>query len=115
MITGKVDDYGRRLVSITVYHSVTGATLTLVGWIDTGFTATLLLPSGHIATLGLEPSSTVQGTVADGSRVFFDTYQCRIDWFGMRREIEAIAGAGEFALIGLGVTGHPLVPKLCSG
>jgi len=101
MINGRVDDYGRALVSVKVRHPVSAAVINLDAWIDTGFTGLLFLTQAQIATLGLSKSSTVQGGLADGSVVAFDTYPCQIDWFGRRVHLEAMETPGRFALIGV--------------
>ena len=101
MLTGRVDDYGRGLVPITVINPLTAAALTLEAWIDTGFTGGLLLTAAQIAALGLTPSSTVSGSMADGMHIVFETFSCLVEWFGIRRPVEAISGSCQFALIGI--------------
>jgi clan AA aspartic protease len=103
MIVGRVDDYGRALAPVTVFNPLTAAIVTLEAWIDTGFTGGLSLTPGHIALLGLSRSSTVPGALADGSRVIFETFSCQVEWFGVRKAIEAIGSSGQFALIGVGL------------
>jgi predicted aspartyl protease len=102
-MTGTVDGYGRALLCITVRNPLTGAPLTVEAWIDTGFTSGLMLTAGQVATLGLFPTATVQGLLANGSKVAFQAYSCEIDWFGITRPIDALIGSGRFALIGVGL------------
>lgn len=101
MINGRVDDYGRALVPVTIYHPQTGNSLALDAWIDTGFTSGLVLTASQIATLGPPPSSAVPAALADGSQVVLQTYTCLVDWFGSRPATEAIAGSGQLALLGV--------------
>lgn len=102
-MNGFVDEYGRALVPITVYHPTTGAAVTWDGWIDTGFTGALLLTEAQVVALGLPRSMAVPGALADGSQVQFETCHCRVDWFGTTRPVLAILGSGRFALIGIGL------------
>jgi clan AA aspartic protease len=101
MTTGGVDDYGRALLPITVYHAETSATMVIEAWIDTGFTGALLLTQSQIAALALARSAGAPGQLADGSRIVFETFLCVLDWFGQRRPLETIAGSGHFALLGV--------------
>jgi predicted aspartyl protease len=101
MIIGCVDDYGRSLVPVSLYHPITLTTISLEAWIDTGFTGALMLASAQISALGLPRASTVGGTLGDGSQVTFDTYSCQIDWFGRRLGLDALETRGRFALIGI--------------
>lgn len=52
-MNGIVDDYGRALVRVTLRNPNTGTKLDLEAWIDTGFTASLILLPGQIAQLNL--------------------------------------------------------------
>ena len=72
-------------------------------WIDTGFSGALALPNEQVTRLALQKVGTAAGGLADGSRVTFHTYACHISWFGAERHLEALASAGHFALIGLGL------------
>jgi predicted aspartyl protease len=101
MIHGQVDDYGRALLPLTVAHPATGATAILEPWVDSGFTDALLLPSGQIAALGLDSRISITANLADGTRHTFTTFSCQIDWFGRVLAFEALAGSGQFALIGV--------------
>ncbi len=101
MMTGRVDDYGRALLPITIRHPAAGVQLDLEAWIDTAFTGDLLVSKTHVAALNLPSSGAVPGTVADGSEVLFDTFTCLLDWFGKRRRLRAATSIGPFALIGV--------------
>jgi clan AA aspartic protease len=104
-MTGRVDDYGRALVSITVRHPASAVSATWDAWIDTGCTGELLLPKVHIGALGLPCSGQVKAALGDGSVVFMDTYTCLVDWFGKSKQIEVIGNDGRFPLIGVGLMG----------
>ncbi len=76
---------------------------------DTGFTGELVLPHDKIATLGLSRSAVVKAALGDGSETMLDVYTCLIQWFGQEQQIEVIAGAGQFPLLGIGLLqGHTL-------
>jgi predicted aspartyl protease len=102
MIRGVVDDYGRPLIPIVVRHPAGEAT-EVQAWIDTGLTGSLLLTSAQIQALGLAHSSTIRDGLANGTEAVFDIYSCVLTWFGKDRNVEALAGAGNFALVGLGL------------
>jgi clan AA aspartic protease len=57
--------------------------------IDTGYTASLTLPPGLVAALGLRWRSVDRGTLADGSQCLFDVYEATIVWDGEVRHILA--------------------------
>jgi clan AA aspartic protease len=103
MMIGRVDDYGRALVSVTICHPDGKDSLTVDAWIDTGFSGGLVLTAAQIKTLGLPWSSTVPATLADGTQVVLDTYTCLVEWLGDRPTTEVIAGAGQLALLGVGL------------
>jgi predicted aspartyl protease len=108
-LTGFVDEYGRALVRLAVRHPITGAEAVWDGWIDTACTGELVLSLDHIRSLGLQPASSARVALGDGSEVRLDTYTCLVEWFGERLEIEAIANAGRYPLIGVGLlAGHEL-------
>ena len=94
MIHGRVDDYGRALVPITVADPTTGATASLEAWVDSGFTGKLLLTAGQNASLGMVCTNSIIVGLADGSRKRFDTFPCQFDWFGRILAFEALAGSG---------------------
>lgn len=72
-------------------------------WIDTGFTGDLVLPKTIVNELGLNPSGTVDGILADGSQTVLTTYHCEIDWFGRTRNLEVIANSGTTPLLDVGL------------
>jgi hypothetical protein len=64
MLVGRVDDYGRPLVSVVLKHPVSGAALTVDAWIDTAFQGDLLLPEKLVQSLALPVFSSMPGHVA---------------------------------------------------
>ncbi len=66
MMTGRVDDEGHAVLTLVITNPVTGASVHLDTWVDTGFTGGLLLPPVVIASLGLQRSSAVSAELADG-------------------------------------------------
>lgn len=62
-----------------------------------------MLPQKTIDELGLNPSGTVDGILADGSQTVLTTYHCEIDWFGRIRNLEVIANSGTTPLLGVGL------------
>lgn len=55
--------------------------------IDTGYTASLTLPSALVKTLGLRWRSVDQGILADGSECTFDVYVGSVVWDGKERRV----------------------------
>ena len=55
--------------------------------VDTGYTASLTLPSDLIAALGLRWRSVDRATLADGSEVLFDVYEAKVLWDGNVRQV----------------------------
>jgi clan AA aspartic protease len=100
---GHVDADGRALLSITVRNPTSGATARWDAWIDTGFTGDLVVPRALLIALGLQPTSTATGILADGSQVVLDRYSCLVDWFGQQRPAEVIANDGAYPLLGVGL------------
>jgi clan AA aspartic protease len=102
-MTGRVDDYRRALVRITVSHPINAASSELNAWVDTGCTGELVLPAAQIAFLGLPRSGQCRARLGDGSVVNLDTYSCLITWLGNVKQIEIVANQGQFPLVGVGL------------
>jgi predicted aspartyl protease len=100
-MTGRVDDDGRPLLPITVRHPYTGVAVTVDAWIDTAFTGSVLLLSSELTLLALPGPAEIAGVLADGSQVTLQAYMGVIDWFGASPQIDVLAGAGRFALVGI--------------
>jgi clan AA aspartic protease len=76
---------------------------TIEAWVDTGFTADLVLPQKTIDALALPHSGSVDAILADGSQVRLDTHSCFVDWFGINWPLEVVANDGEYPLLGVGL------------
>ncbi len=102
-MTGRVDSYGRAIVTVSIRASDVAATHDIQVWIDTGFNGDLVLPRQQIDDLELPPSGTLKAILADGSEVVLQRYTCLIDWFGEERDLEVVANDGEYPLLGVGL------------
>ncbi len=102
-MNGHVDNDGRALLTLAIRPSEEAAPCEIEAWIDTGFNGDLVLPQQQIDDLELPQSGTVMGILADGWEIVLDQYQCWIDWFGERFDLEVIANEGEFPLLGVGL------------
>ena len=102
-MTGTVDAEGRALMTIDLRHPSGGPSTPIVVWVDSAFSADLVMPRSQIASLGLPVHQTVQSVLGDGSTVKLDTYHAELDWFGAWRQIEVIANDGRFPLLGVGL------------
>lgn len=100
---GIVDQAGRAILEIQLRSNSRHPFRTTSVWIDTGFTGDLVLSQKTIYELGLNPSGTVDGILADGSQTVLTTYHCEIDWFGRIRNLEVIANSGRTPLLGVGL------------
>jgi len=102
-VRGEVDEAGRALLKMNVGNSEVAEGTNLVMWVDTAFDGELVLSNDTIRKLRLEQSSAVEATLADGTRVVLETFECWMDWFGQRRAIEVIANDGRYPLLGIGL------------
>lgn len=68
--------------------------------IDTGFSATLALPPGLIAALGLAWDGQEEAALADGSVKLFDYYRAVVHWDGSPWRV-AVLAAGSDPLVGM--------------
>ncbi len=85
MITGVVkSDEGRIRLKV---KGLRGREEEVEAVIDTGYTASLTLPPGVVATLGLRWQSMDRFTLADGSECIFDVYVAKVEWDGKVRSI----------------------------
>ena len=76
MITGVVKS-GEGRIRLTV-KGARGRQQEIEVIVDTGYTASLTLPSALIATLGLRWQTTDRATLADGSTCIFDVYEAKV-------------------------------------
>jgi clan AA aspartic protease len=68
--------------------------------VDSGFTASLTLPTATITTLGLLRNSGGSAVLADGSVRQFDIYAAEVDWFGTWRPV-LVSAVGDEPLLGM--------------
>ncbi|HBC64380.1 MAG TPA: hypothetical protein DC058_24595, partial [Planctomycetaceae bacterium] len=97
------DSSGRAIIEIMIAAGSDTQPRAIDVWVDTGFTGDLVIPRGVVDSLVLQQSGTVDGILADGTEVLFQTYHCEIHWFGRRRMLEVIANDGEIPLLGVGL------------
>ena len=115
-MNGRVDKFGRAMVSVSIRPSDVPAAHAVQAWIDTGFNGDLVLSQQQIDDLELRPSGTLKAILADGTAVALQRYTCLIDWFGEDRDLEVVANTGEHPLLGVGLlSGHDLHVSYRSG
>lgn len=102
-MTGRVDEAGRALLTVTVRHPTDGADATFEAWVDTGFNGFLVLPREQIAALGLPATFGGQAVLADGSQIELATHIGLVDWFGESHHIAIIASDAKTPLLGVGL------------
>lgn len=113
---GRVEQGNRALIDVQIRASRSSAATTISVWIDTGFTGDLVLPRSFIENLELSQSSNTDATLADGSNVTLPTYECFIDWFGRRVQLQVVRNVGNNALLGTGLLrGHELFISYITG
>ena len=78
---GRVDDSGRAIVKVAVAANGHDNPHSIEVWVDTGFTADLVIPSSKVEKLGLQQTGTVGGVLANGTQVLLATFHCEIQWF----------------------------------
>lgn len=109
-MNGRVDEFRRALLPISLRATAGDNPTTVEAWIDTGFTGDLVLPQTLVTRLRLPIVSQVDVGLADGSDSILNSFAAFVDWFGERRQIEVIANNGKFPLLGAGLlAGHRLV------
>lgn len=102
-MTGTVDEAGRALLTLAVKPTEEQEATELVVWVDTAFDGELVVSAEFVNNLGLNRSAAINATLADGSAVVLETFQCLINWFGDWRAVEVIANAGRLPLLGIGL------------
>lgn len=115
MIHGMVEsDEGR--IRLTVQGPTgEGQEVGIEAVIDTGYTASLTLPSEVIISLDLRWQSLDRGILADGSECLFDVYEAWVEWDGHLLRI-LIEEADTDPLVGMGLlNGYELTIQVCSG
>jgi len=102
-VRGQVDEAGRALLTLSVKQVAGSDPVDLVVWVDTAFDGELVVPLNTIHDLELPQSAAIQATLADGTAVILDTFDCEIAWFGQWRRVEVIANEGRLPLLGIGL------------
>ena len=77
---GQVDGAGRALLTLSIKPVAGSDSVELVVWVDTAFDGELVVPLNAIHDLELPQSAAVQATLADGTAVVLDTFDCEIAW-----------------------------------
>ena len=99
----QVDDAGRALLTLSIKPITGSDPVDLVVWVDTAFDGELVVPLNVVHDLELPQSAAVQATLANGTAVVLDTFDCEIAWFGQWRRVEVIANEGRLPLLGIGL------------
>lgn len=108
-MTGRVDEFGRALISIRLRPSPRGKTTVLDAWIDTGFTGDLVLPRATIHRAGLRSLKPVTAVLADGTNTSLQSSLGYVEWFGVWRAVEVVENVGRVPLLGVSMlAGHRL-------
>lgn len=110
---GRVTANGEAIVSLTI-HPVKGTNPEVDALLDTGFNGDLALPSGLIATLGLEELGREQVTLASGRTKLVRKYEATLEFGGAIHSVEVIEARA--ALVGMGLLwGHDLQIQCVDG
>ena len=110
MIFGRIDEYGRTLLNLSLRATPNAASLEIEVWVDTGFTGDLILPESLVIQWRPSSSAIVEAVLADGSQSELVTYSCEVNWFREPCVIEVIANQSRIPLLGVGLLlGHRLV------
>ena len=99
MIQGLVNAAYEAVVRLTV-QGPSGERREIEAVVDTGYNGFLTLPQGLVTELGLVYRDRGRAILADGSEVFFDTYDVAVLWDGRLRNTRASA-ADTTPLIGI--------------
>lgn len=102
-MNGQVDNAGRALLTLEVRRTLESDPTGLTVGVDTAFDGELVIPRETIEGSGLQQSSAVKATLADGTEVVLETFDCYIGWFGVQRAVEVIANDGRLPLLGIGL------------
>jgi len=99
MIRGAVNTRREAMLSLRVYGP-NGTELQFDAVIDTGFSASLTLPAGAAATLGLIRQSSGRAALADGTVRQFDLFAAEVEWGGSWRRV-LVSVVGDEVLLGM--------------
>jgi clan AA aspartic protease len=103
MMTGRIDEFGRALLKLSVYAAVNKTRHEIEVWVDTGFTGEIVAPESLVKQLSLPQSSMVAAALADGSQSVLETFSCFVDWFGESRVVEVVSSQSRIPLLGVGL------------
>ena len=81
MIRGVVNARREAVVGLRV-RGAGGVETSVDAVVDTGFTASLVLPLTTVAALALARQSSGSALLADGSIRYFDIYAAEVEWGG---------------------------------
>lgn len=114
MIRGVVNARREACVSLRM-RGPGGAEAVLNAVVDTGCSASLMLPAATIAALALTRQSGGRAVLADGSIRQFDLYSGEVEWLGSWRPV-LVTDVGDEVLIGMGLlAGHELRIEVVPG
>lgn len=97
---GEVDEAERALLELSIQNSPGSDVVRLVVWIDTAFDGELVVSLDDIQSMQLTQAAAISATLADGTVVILETYDCFVEWFGKWRSVQVIANEGDWALLG---------------
>jgi len=104
MIRGTVNSQREAMLKLRV-RGPGGIEMDFDAVIDTGFSASLTLPSAGIAALGLVRQSTSRAVLADGSVRHFGLFEAEVEWDGSWRKV-LVSGVGDEVLAGMGLLAY---------
>ena len=76
---GEVDEAGRALLTLRVRPVSASDPVELLVWVDTALDGELVIPFDAIHDMELPQSAAVQATLADGTSVVLDTFDCEME------------------------------------
>lgn len=100
MIRGVVNAHREATVPLRV-RGPNGVEVVVTAVVDTGLSASLMLPTVTVAALALTRQSGGRALLADGSICQFDLFSAEVDWFGLWRPV-LVTSVGEESLLGMG-------------
>jgi predicted aspartyl protease len=114
MIRGVVNARGEAILRIRI-RGPGGVEQIIDAVVDSGFTASLALPSPTVAALGLIRISGVGGMLANGSIQHYDLFAAEIEWDGKWRPV-VVSAIGRESLVGIGLlSGYELRIEVVPG
>ena len=85
-------------MTLRVRSTSSSEAVELVVCVDTAFDGDLVIPLDAIREMELPQSAAVQATLAGGTTVILETFDCEIAWFGQWRQVEVISNEGRLPL-----------------